>query len=121
MQIEKFIEQPDNHPIATRDLEHPWDGRLGYVTQRHDSPSHEAAEDGCKQMVDGGWTSWIVSNDGSPGFVVYRQCRTNFNGDPLQICTVCGRVGVVGPCCGRDSHVALEERHIQNRAERGEG
>jgi hypothetical protein len=100
------------HGIVMRHFSHPWDGRIGWVTQQHESPDHQAASYGAAAMMTEGWHVWIVSNEGTPGFVVYREHGVEFDGERLQICTVCNQVGTVGRCCGRDTHRDLEEADL---------
>lgn len=58
--------------LATK-AEHPWLGTDGWETRQYRSSSHEAAKKDTSQMISEGWSSWIVSNDGEPGFVVFRR------------------------------------------------
>lgn len=100
------------HAIVMRHFGHPWDDRRGWVTEQYDSPDHESASYGAAAMLAEGWSVWIVSNTGQPGFVVYREHGVDFNGERLQICTVCNRIGTVGRCCGRGSHRDLQDADL---------
>jgi hypothetical protein len=63
--------------LARRTFEHPWTQSIGWVTEQYESESHEAAQCSADAMSAIGWSIWIISNIGQPGFVVYRECGMN--------------------------------------------
>jgi hypothetical protein len=52
---------------------HPWTQGPGWVTRQYKSKSHETAEREASVLCQKGWSIWLVSNVGEPGFVVYRK------------------------------------------------
>ena len=54
---------------------HPWDQTPGWTTEEYLTDSHQSAEKYANEMVSQGWVIWIVSNDGAPGFVVYKKSK----------------------------------------------
>ena len=59
--------------MREREFEHPWTGEPGWITETYKTDSHKQAQEGIKLMELQGWSAWIVSNVGDPGFVVYRE------------------------------------------------
>lgn len=55
---------------------HPWTEREGWVTVQFTSKTHDIADRDATTMKACGWSVWIVSNSGCPGFVVYREAAS---------------------------------------------
>jgi NTP pyrophosphatase (non-canonical NTP hydrolase) len=62
-----------SHFLVNRVLEHPWTQLSGWVTEQYSAVSHDSALYAADAMSMDGWSIWIVSNVGQPGFVVYRE------------------------------------------------
>lgn len=57
--------------------EHPWGKAaeaLGqWETRQYEAGTHIEAGREAMKMIKEGWSLWLVSNTGTPGFVVYRK------------------------------------------------
>lgn len=62
-----------NKKLVDRYEGHPWDQQPGWVTEQYKTDSHESAEKYADEMASQGWAIWIVSSDGTPGFVVFKK------------------------------------------------
>jgi len=52
---------------------HPWDEKPGYITRIYQSESHTEASKQIEKFIQEGWSPWITSNTGNPGFVIYKE------------------------------------------------
>jgi len=54
---------------------HPWDNTPGWMVLQQSTSTHAEAEKQAVRLTRIGWSVWIVSNVGPPGFVVYREMK----------------------------------------------
>lgn len=58
--------------------EHPWGPKAApgkWETRHYSAETHMEAGKAAWKMMEEGWSVWLISNTGSPGFVVYRKER----------------------------------------------
>lgn len=65
--MSKMVDLRDEHPWGSKAAPGKWE------TRQYETESHMQAGKEASKMAKEGWSIWLVSNSGTPGFVVYRK------------------------------------------------